>query len=271
MTYASIMVGLDRGKAAPERARLAAQLAARFQARLIGIAARRPRYAGGYGEISVLSEPGMDEIRQEALNDVAEVEQAFRLVAGEGRNVEWRSAFTDPEIFLEAQAHAADLVVVGRTGGKDLSDPRMSLNAGVALMTLGRPVLIVPPGLDHLSAKRVVVAWKDTLQTRRAMSDAMPLLQLAEHVRVVRIADDGSEDLADVVRFLGLHNVNAMPFRIPPAGMGVADALQRAARDFDADLIVSGAYGHNRIREWFFGGVTKAMLDHCPVCCLMSH
>ena len=271
MTYASIMVGLDRGSAAPGRARLAVQLAERFHGRLIGVAATRPSYAGGYAEISELDEPGVDEARQEALDDLAEVEDVFRLAAGERHGTEWRSDLAEPEVFLEAQAHAADLVVIGRAGGKDLSDARMFLNPGVALMALGRPVLIVPPDVEHLSGKRVVVAWKDTVQTRRAVSDAMPVLKLAEHVRVVRIADDASEDLADVVRFLGLHDVNAMPFRMSPTGAGVAEALQRAARDFGADLIVSGAYGHNRIREWFFGGVTRALLDRCPVCCLMSH
>lgn len=272
MTYTSIMVGLDVGDGSRGRTKLATQLAETFQARLIGVAARRPDYAGGYGEISVLSDFGMDEIRRFATDDLSAVEDAFREIAGENRSVEWRSSVTDPGVFLEEQSRAADLVVIGRTGDKDPLDSRMSLDAGVALMALGRPVLVVPPEIDHLSGKRVVVGWKNTLQSRRALSDAMPFLRRAEQVRVVRIAaEDDKEDLADVVRFLGLHDVNAVPIRWASAGTGVAEALQQAAKDFDADLIVSGAYGHNRIREWFFGGVTRALLDHCPICCLMSH
>jgi nucleotide-binding universal stress UspA family protein len=279
MTYTSIMVGLDLGAGSRERTRLAAQLAERFQARLIGVGARQPDYprASGeyplaYGQISVLGGSAMEEIRKAALADVAAIEESFRAVAGAGRHIEWRSGLKDPEIFLEEQSRAADLVVIGRPGGQDLSDPRLALNAGVALMALGRPVLVVPPGVDHLSLKRIVVAWKNTLQTRRAISDAMPLLKLAEQVQVVRIsAPEDHEDVEDVVRFLGLHSVNAVAFRKSQNGASVALALQGAAKAFGADLIVSGAYGHNRIREWFFGGVTRALLDHCPVCCLMSH
>ena len=214
----------------------------------------------------------MEEIRKAALADVAEMEKAFRAVAGMARRIEWRFDLKDPEIFLEEQSRAADLVVLGRPGGQDLSDHRLALNAGTALMGLGRPVLVVPTGVDHLSLKRIVVAWKNTLQTRRAISDAMPLLKLAEQVQVVRIAvPEDHEDVEDVVKFLGLHGVNAMPFRQSPDGASVAVSLQGAAKAVGAELIVSGAYGHNRVREWFFGGVTRALLDHCPICCLMSH
>lgn len=276
MTYASIMVGLDLGDGSRERTRLAAKLAERFQARLVGVASREPDYLRGYDESSAYGAATMDDIRDAALADLADIEQAFREVAGNGRLVEWRSELQDPEIFVAEQSRAADLIVLGRRGGEDFSDPRFALNAGRALMSLGRPVLVVPTGIDHLSLRRVVIAWKNTLQTRRALSDAMPLLKLAEEVHVVRIAaaenaEQDQEDLGDVVRFLELHGVNAESFRKAQNGASVALALQGVAKTFDADLIVSGAYGHTRIREWFFGGVTRALLDHCPICCLMSH
>jgi nucleotide-binding universal stress UspA family protein len=51
----------------------------------------------------------------------------------------------------------------------------------------------------------------------------------------------------------------------------VAATIQANADAFGADLIVSGAFGYTRLREWFFGGVTRSFLDHSPVCCLMSH
>lgn len=276
MTYASIMVGLDLGTGSRERTRVAAQLAERFQARLIGVASREPDYLSGYDETSAYGAATMDDIRAAALADLAEIEEAFRAVAGTGRLIEWRSELQDPEIFVAEQSRAADLIVLGRRGGDDFSDPRFALNAGRALMSLGRPVLVVPTGVDHLSLRRVVVAWKNTLQTRRAVSDAMPLLKLAEQVQVVRIAAaenaaQDHEDLGDVVRLLEMHGVKAVPFRKAQNAASVASALQAVAKEFDADLIVSGAYGHTRIREWFFGGVTRGLLDQCPICCLMSH
>ena len=272
MTYASIMVELDLGTGSKKRTRLAAQLAEQFHARLIGVASREPDYPRGYGETSAVERLAMREFHHAALADLTEIETAFRAAAGTANHVEWRSGLKDPEVFLEEQSCAADLVVLGRRGGQDLSDPRLAVNAGRALMGLGRPVLMVPPGVDYLPLKRVVVAWKNTLQTRRAISDAMPLLKLAQQVQVVRITTaEHNEDLEDVVRFLGLHGVNAAAFRKSQNGGSVASALESAVKDFDATLIVSGAYGHTRIREWFFGGVTRALLDHCPVCCLMSH
>ena len=276
MAYASIMVGLDLGDGSRERTRLAAQLAERFQARLIGVASREPDYVRGYDESSAYGAATLNDIRDAALADIADIEQAFRAVAGTGRLVEWRSDLQDPEIFVAEQSRAADLIVLGRRGGEDFSDPRFALNAGRALMGLGRPVMVVPTGVDHLPLRRVVVAWKNTPQTRRALSDAMPLLTLAEEVYVVRIAGaenaaQDNEDLEDVVGFLELHGVNAEAVRKAQNGASVALALQGVANAFEADLIVSGAYGHTRIREWFFGGVTRALLDHCPICCLMSH
>ena len=75
----------------------------------------------------------------------------------------------------------------------------------------------------------------------------------------------------DVAHYLGLHGVKASALRRGPSGDSVAASIQDAARAFGADLIVSGAYGHNRVREWVFGGVTRELLDHSPICCLMSH
>lgn len=272
MTYASIMVGLDLGTGSRERTRLAAQLSEQFQARLIGIASRVPAYPLGYAETSSDDWSEMEEFRDAALADLSEIETAFRAAVGATKRVEWRSDLKEPEVFLEEQARAADLVVLGRRGDRELSEARFAVDAGRALMGLGRPVLMVPLGVSHLSFKRVVVAWKNTLQTRRAISDAMPILKLAQEVQVVKVtAAEESQDLMDVVRFLGLHGVNALAFRQARNSASVVSALESSVKAFDATLIVSGAYGHNRIREWFFGGVTRALLERCPVCCLMSH
>jgi nucleotide-binding universal stress UspA family protein len=139
-------------------------------------------------------------------------------------------------------------------------------------MVVGRPILIVPHGVERLLATSVVVAWKNTPQSRRAISDAMPFLTLAEQVQVVQVAGDGDRtDLDDVVAYLGLHGVKAVGvLKVPNAG-GTAETLLDAAEGFKADLIVGGAFGYSRLREWFFGGVTRNLLDHSPVCCLMSH
>lgn len=272
MTYKSIMVGLDLGSHSPGRVRVAASLADRFGARLIGVAARQPDYPRGYGETVMLGGYGTEEIRKLALDDLAGAERSFLEAAGSSGPREWRSDLKDPSFFLEEQSRAADLIVIGRSGRGVPSDLDGSFGAGAALVALGRPVLVVPPGIERLSASRIVVAWKNTLHTRRAISDAMPMLKRAAAVQVLTIAEGGDrKEIVDVADYLGLHGVEALPVQGALSGDSVAASIGHAVEAFGADLVVSGAYGHSRVREWFFGGVTQALLERSPICCLMSH
>lgn len=272
MTYASLMVAVDDGLHAALRVRLAADLAHRLGARLLGVAAYQPDYPRGYGETAVPMGMVIEEIRQAALTKLASCEQVFRDAGSSSDRVEWRSELDHPVRFLAQQARAADLVVVGRYARNEGVSLGAAVDLGDALMRLGRPVLIAPPGIERVEAKRVVIGWKNTPQTRRAVSDAMPLLRRAETVQVLRVGEeDDAAEIADVARYLALHDVKATPRRIAPSGWTAAEELQRAAVEADADLIVTGAYGYSRVREWFFGGVTRDLLAEASACCLMSH
>lgn len=272
MSYASIMVAVDDGLHAARRVRLAADLAHRLGARVVGAAACRPDYPQGYGETAVPMDMVIEEIRQAALTKLTGVEQIFRNASCLNDRVEWRSDLDHPMRFLERQARVADLVVVGRYAQNEGVSLGAAVDLGDALMGLGRPVLVVPPGVEHLEGKRILVGWKNTPQTRRAVSDALPLLRRAEAVQVLRVADDEDRsEIEDVARHLALHDVNATAHLTKPSSQTAAEELQRAAVEADADLIVTGAYGYSRLREWFFGGVTRDLLDEASVCCLMSH
>lgn len=272
MSYASIMVSVDDGRHAPQRVRLAADLAHRFGARLIGAAACMPDYPQGYGETAVPMGMVIEEIRQAALTKLARAEQRFRDAASSNERVEWRSDLTDPARFLDHQSRAADLLVVGRPAEDEGAMPGMVVDVGDALMGSGRPVLVVPAGLEHLEAKRVVIGWKNTPQTRRSVSDAMPLLRRAESVLLMRVADDEDHyGVEDVANYLSLHGVIASTRAAATSGWSVAEELQKEAIETNADLIVAGAYGYSRLREWFFGGVTRDLVAGSSVCCLMSH
>jgi len=272
MSYASIMVAVDDGLHAAQRVRLAADLAHRLGTRLVGAAACQPDYPRGYGETAVPMGTAIEDIRQVALATLGDFEQVFREAASRCDRVEWRSDLDHPVRFLEQQARAADLVVVGRYAKNEGVSLGAAVDLGDALMRLGRPVLVVPPGVERVEAKQVVIGWKNTPQTRRAVSDAMPLLRRAETVQVLRVTEDEDQaEIEDVARYLALHDVKATPRRIAPSGWTAAAALQRAAVEADADLIVTGAYGYSRLREWFFGGVTRDLLAEASVCSLMSH
>ncbi|MBV9116248.1 MAG: universal stress protein, partial [Acetobacteraceae bacterium] len=176
---------------------------------------------------------------------------------------------------LISQARAADLVVVGRPGPDDALDPRLRVPPGPLLMGLGRPVLLAPPRVERLSAARVVVAWKDTRETRRAVLDGLPLVRTAEAVFVVVVGEgesggEGRDGAADVAAYLARHGAASATVLRPEPGGSVADTLQQTARREGADLIVAGAYGHSRLRQWVFGGVTRDLLGNASICCLLS-
>ncbi len=269
MPYASIMVAVDLGEHARSRIRLAGHLADDFHASLIGVASEMPAYeavpvgptlGGGYC---------MASVQEAVLADLKSAHAAFDETAHGRSRVEWRSNLDFPVAFLTRQATAADLVVVGR--GDD-GNPLMSVDPGDAVMQLGRPVLVVPPGVDHLDVRCVAIGWKNTREARRAVRDALPFLERTSHVVVLSIDDGhGAADTRDVIGFLQAHDVHATAVQKDAYGAGTAEALVDAASEHGADLIVTGGYGHGRLREWAFGGMTRALLAGCPVCCLMSH
>jgi nucleotide-binding universal stress UspA family protein len=137
-------------------------------------------------------------------------------------------------------------------------------------------VLVVPTDVDSLKAERVVVGWTDTREARRALRDSLPLIRESLSVVIIEIVDFGGEKQAqthidDVARYLARHHI-AVTVRTTAYSAGSVQAeLIRVAEEINADLIVAGGYGHSRLGEWIFGGVTQGLLATSPVCCLLSH
>jgi nucleotide-binding universal stress UspA family protein len=266
--FATIMVPMDLDVDAANRTRLAVGLADRFSSRLIGTAAQLIE-APLYFESAVAGVASIIELEQRrAAEDAASTEAQFRGIAAGRDRVEWRSALAHPTNYVLEQCRAADLIVAGRLK-RDGRTP-MSVNGGDLVMAAGRPVLFVPPGVDHLSGKRAVIGWKDGREARRAVWDSLPLLKTAEEVFVVSI-DTDHESAKDVAAYLGTHGIEAGVLSRPQSPTPVADELVHLAQQEGADLVVCGAYGHSRAREWVFGGVTQDLLDRSPLCCLMAH
>ena len=273
--YASLMVAVDLDPAATERVKLASSLADRFGARLVGVAGASA-FAPLYHDMSPVAHARLVEDEWRRAGEALERAQAlFRAAAGSRDGVEWRAAAGEPVDHLISQARAADLVVVGRPGPDDALDPRLRVPPGPLLMGLGRPVLLAPPRVERLSAARVVVAWKDTRETRRAVLDSLPLVRTAEAVFVVVVGEgegggEGRDGAADVAAYLARHGAASATVLRPGPGGSVADTLQRTAQREGADLVVAGAYGHSRLRQWVFGGVTRDLLGSASICCLLS-
>lgn len=270
MGYANILVAADLGDAAPDRIRLAAGLAGRFDATLTGT-------AGHELPAPVLVRDVYDAIEQEGHNkaqiqDILEQARAtFERCASDAVRTDWRWCFTDPTAHLIEQARAADLVVVSRRGPGDEDPGPLGVWPGPVLMEVGRPVLVVPPRIARLKAARILVAWKDGPEARRAVSAALPLMLEADHVLVTNVGNDaGHEGAEDVAYHLARHGAHVTTHHLHTADDDGSEILRFSLMQ-DADLIVLGAYGHSRLREWMFGGVTRDLLDRSPLCSLMCH
>ena len=273
MSYKSIMVHLELDRPDDSRIRIAANLAARFSGCLIGIAAADPTppaYGGGSVAGALIAQE-----RAKTLGQLTEAEKRFRAaVSGFSGQVEWRQAFAKPNAFIVDQARAADLVITGLSHGEEWIDPFHVLDPSALVMEAGRPVLVVPSLVDGLQAKRVLVAWKDAPEARRAVSAALPLLRAADCVVVVQILEGQEKSAAqhacqDVAKWLTRHGAAAVVRVVD--GSDAALVLQELASDEAADLLVSGAYGHSRVREWVFGGVTRKLLTSSSLSCLLAH
>ena len=277
MTYASLMVYVDQGEEAETRVALACNLAERFDARVIGISASLPDaaqvdpYAGG----AMVGER-LSLYRDMAEADVKQAEAAFWAAAGaRAGRCEWRGRVGFPSDVVGQAVRAADLLILGRF------DParglQRSIDPGDALMALGRPVLIVPPAPVRLPpGTAAVVAWKDCREAQRAVADALPMLKTAARTHVIEIcAIDGMEAARartnDVVDFLKIHGVVASGQALQGDGGARSSQILKFAEDHEAGLIVAGAYGHARMREWVLGGVTHGLLGASPICLLLSH
>ena len=274
--YSTIMVNLELFQDCTRLLKITGDLAERFEADVIGVSASQPIqvvYDAGAlcGEVVELD-------RSEVEAGMRTAEQQFRAAfAHRAHRIEWRSqvAVESPSEYVARQMRGADLLITGAgPNGLVLNNTRR-VNTSDLIMQAGRPVLIVPASVELLAAKHIVVGWKDTREARRAVFDALPLLKAASRVTIIKIAE--YEDLAearanaeDVVQWLHRHGIKAESISVPASGDG-ASQLEAIARNTGADLIVAGAYGHSRFREWALGGVTLELLQHAGICTLMSH
>jgi nucleotide-binding universal stress UspA family protein len=274
--YATLMVHLELGHPNTALLQVAGGLAERLHSSVVGVAACQPMpiiYNDGYIPSDLI-----DQDRQQIDSEMTAAEAEFRTALGGRVEISgWRSIVTNVALStqLAVEARCADLVITGGGRKASLFDTSRHLDIGDFIMQSGRPCLIVPAETERLALDHVIVGWKDTGETRRAVRDALPLLQEARRVTVVEIAAeedqaDARARLQDVVGWLKRHRIAATPLATLSTGDDAA-GLEAIIRSQAADLIVAGAYGHSRLREWVLGGVTRDLLLRAGRCSLVSH
>jgi len=278
MTYQTLMVNLELGRSNAAVVRIAADLADHSHATVIGVAVCQPLrdLISNSGECFIAGDVVALERKQIDL-EMKTAETEFRdALKDHAEAIEWRWAVTLGSLsgYLALQARCADLVVTG-VASNAWPDTSRYWDTPDLIMQAGRPVLVVPRAAEKLRLGRIVIGWKDTREAKRAALDALPLLKRATHVAVVEIAPESDlasarARLADVVAWLKRHGVAATPIAAGSNGHDAAELNEIVQRQ-GADLIVAGAYGHNRVREWALGGVTRDLLLCADRCSLVSH
>ena len=286
--YRNVLVHVSDSERSRKVLSCAAMVAAAHGANLRAVHAVQPLYLG----VGLTPESAMIAAQhgQEAERDRTAKARHLVLEASRasGMSIEFESPRGDPVESISERSWVADLAVVGQPFDEDMDGPSRRI-ASKVLVAAGCPVLFVPgAGFVESCGTRVLVAWSATRESARALRDALPMLQRAAAVEVLRFgpaAPGADEPLDGVVAYLQAHGVSATgavkPVREISFGermltptvveASIAELLLSHAADIDVDLIVMGGYGHTRTYELVLGGVTRTMLGSMTVPVLMSH
>ena len=275
MSYKTIMVSLALDRANDACLAVAGDLAERFGAKVIGIAAsdlRAPLYfaEGEYAQELI------DQEEQAIRKRLSELEAEFRRsIQQRAKSVEWRSALAPQVPYVIQEARAAD-VLVAASRAEAIVDPDNAADPNDLVMLAGRPVVVVPPASQWLDLRSVLVAWKDVREARRAVFDALPILAAAKTVTVVEIPEPDTDRAAalshveDVASWLLGHGIVASSF-VTETSNDVTTKLDEISANVGAGLVIAGAYGHSRLREWILSGVSRHLTTVSSRCSFLSH
>jgi nucleotide-binding universal stress UspA family protein len=265
------------------RLKFAVELAAEHKAHLVALySVDLPSPVLFMGDSSIVDVQFADDLLARARdqgNAAARIMEQSFLDATRQNDVagEWRVAEDLATDVVPIHARYADIVIVGQT------DPDHPAHNGgripeTVLLSCGRPVLVIPYVESIASlGQTVLVDWKSGREAARAVNDAIPLLRNARTVTVLAIdpdhgvSGDGDVPAADIALHLARHDINATAAHTQSDGISDGDVLLNSATDRGADLIVVGAYGHSRVSEFVFGGVTRTLLSDMTVPILFSH
>ncbi len=277
--YRRISVHLDHGFDCKRRTELALGLARRHKAELVGIYASSapPQYY--YGE-SVMMSRSLNVMKEIQAQNRGAVQNAF-LEAAAAADVPAvvRAGESSPSATVALHGRASDMIIVSQYNRDDVEAAHETEFVEQTLLSAGRPVLVLPSsGSFPVVGERVMLCWDGSREAARALADAAPLLRAASHLVVLTMDEGAATRNVEAIPFEDLVSycvAQGMPapdhVRRDIKGVGVGSTIINAAADHSADLIVMGAYGHSKFREWAMGGATASILKSMTVPIMFSH
>jgi nucleotide-binding universal stress UspA family protein len=282
MSLKDILVHLDASTRSRARLAFAVGLAKSYSAHLTAIHVIPPPSAVQfYGDPSAdmrFVEEMTIKQREQNRKDTARIEWDFHeWVQHLGIKGDWLAIEGFAAEIVALHARCADVAILGQ---RDPGDTSLAAGGDVTATTLlesGRPVLVLPYAGGYPTIwRKVLVGWNNTREASRAVNDALPLLRQADEVIVLSIfpevghRGEGDAPARDIALHLGRHSVKASA-AARTITKDLAASILSYADEVGADLIVAGGYGHSRVRELVFGGVTRTLLNKASVPVFLSH
>lgn len=270
MTFKTLLVHVEPEWGSAEALDAAVHLSGLLDAHVLGVAAESfelPNANFVEGDLVQIMRDQID-------TDLATAQTRFTTAtANLAAGATFVSGMERPYALMAEHARGADLIVARRTPSG--SSPVNLCHPADLVMETGLPVLLTPHVAAPLVPDRVLVAWKDHRECRRALADALPFLLRAKQVVLASVcAEDAHADqktaLREVRDRLERLGVRADIDVRPSKGGSALRAVETVANEMEADLIVAGAYSHSPMREWMFGGVTQDLLTDCDRHVLLS-
>jgi nucleotide-binding universal stress UspA family protein len=220
-----------------------------------------------------------EETLMHAQAEAAQIEQAARTLLGKS-DLSWGlEAMVTQSASLVGlvarRARYADLVILPKPYGDGLpADAPVVVEA--AMFEGNAPVLVLAASDMDLAPKKIVVAWNESAEAMASIRRALPILTAADMVSICIVApdrhsDESADPGAELSKLLSRHGARVEVNILPQTLSRVSQVIARHVQDFDADLLVMGAYGHSRFREAILGGATRNMLEHAEVPVFMAH
>ncbi len=175
-----------------------------------------------------------------------------------------------PDIFVE-YARLRDLTII------PVSEDHDQWHSEAIIFGSGKPTLVLP---ERAAARpfhqgTIVIAWDFSRAAARAVADSIPLLERARHVRIVTVMGekpiDPKRSAEELAKNLSRHGLEVELDKVESRGRTVGEAIEAHAKSCDAEMLVMGAYGHSRLREFILGGATRSLLAKPPLPILFSH
>lgn len=278
MVYRDILVQVDETEAGRARAAAAAAMASAAGANLTGVFLKSEffRTYQGAEAFGYMGPETVDRLLRDHARGVAEASETtrslFEAAAGDaGVPSSWLEVGGDDDLGLIASARRFDLTVLPPMARTSFGITQIA--AAEVGLAAGGPILVVPEsGLSATPGKRILVAWKGSRESARALHDAWPLLTEADEVHVLTIAHEGEGGPEGMLqRHLERHGIKANIIVDRSHDASAADIMRRQVKVLGADLVVMGLYGRPRVSEVILGGVSHDLLAAPPAGLFLSH